>query len=122
MEATAKLKFARISTRKARMVLDMVRGQNVAVAIEQLRFTRKAAAPMVGKLLGSAISNAQVKDDKVKLDKDLLARLKKVSDTAGYATVEEFITHVLEKELQQFADAASDEDIKNKLKGLGYIS
>jgi metal-responsive CopG/Arc/MetJ family transcriptional regulator len=60
--------------------------------------------------------------DKVKLDKDLLARLKKVSDTAGYATVEEFITHVLEKELQQFADAASDEDIKNKLKGLGYIS
>jgi hypothetical protein len=60
--------------------------------------------------------------DKVKLDKDLLARLKKVSDTAGYATVEEFITHVLEKELQQFADAQSDEDIKNKLKGLGYIS
>jgi large subunit ribosomal protein L22 len=69
MEATAKLRFARISTRKARMVLDMVRGQNVAVAIEQLRFTRKAAAPLVEKLLGSAISNAQVKDDKVKLDK-----------------------------------------------------
>ena len=41
--------------------------------------------------------------DKVKLDKDLLARLKKVSDTAGYATVEEFITHVLEKELPSAA-------------------
>jgi metal-responsive CopG/Arc/MetJ family transcriptional regulator len=59
---------------------------------------------------------------KIKLDKDLIARLKKVSDTAGYATVDEFITHILEKELQQFEDAESDEDIKNKLRGLGYIS
>ncbi|MHC5209127.1 MAG: ribbon-helix-helix domain-containing protein [Planctomycetota bacterium] len=58
----------------------------------------------------------------MKLEKDLLERLKKVSDTAGYATVEEFITHILEKELQQFEDAQSDEDIKNKLRGLGYIS
>ena len=63
MEATAKLMFARISTRKARMVLDMVRGQYVAEAIEQLRFTHKAAAPLVGKLLGSAISNAQRKNE-----------------------------------------------------------
>ena len=69
MEATAKLKFARISTRKARVVLDMVRGQSVAEALEQLRFTRKSAAPLVEKLLGSAISNAQVKDDKVKLER-----------------------------------------------------
>ena len=59
---------------------------------------------------------------KIKPDKDLLARLKKLSDTAGYATVEEFITHILEKELQHFEDAESDEDIKNKLRGLGYIS
>ncbi len=59
---------------------------------------------------------------KVKLDKDLIDRLKRVSDTAGYATVEEFITHILEKELSQFEDSESDEDIKNKLKGLGYIS
>lgn len=59
---------------------------------------------------------------KVKIDKDLLGRLKQVSDTAGYATVEEFIHHILEKELTQFEDAESDEDIKNKLRGLGYIS
>lgn len=59
---------------------------------------------------------------KVKLDKDLVARLKKVSDTAGYATVDEFITHILEKELAHFDDAGSDEDIENKLRGLGYIS
>lgn len=59
---------------------------------------------------------------KVKLDKDLVMRLKRVSDTAGYATVEEFITHILEKELQHFEGSESDEDIKNKLRGLGYIS
>ncbi len=59
---------------------------------------------------------------KVKIDKDLLSRLKRVSDTAGYATVEEFITHILEKELQNFEGDESDEDIKEKLKGLGYIS
>ncbi|GJM21036.1 MAG: hypothetical protein DHS20C15_09510 [Planctomycetota bacterium] len=61
---------------------------------------------------------------KLKLDKDLIARLKRISDTAGYATVEEFITHILEKELQNFEGdgGESDEDIKNKLRGLGYIS
>lgn len=59
---------------------------------------------------------------KVKLDKDLVTRLKKVSDTAGYATVEEFITHILEKELSQFDGAETDKDIENKLRGLGYIS
>src|SRR5689334_334914 len=69
MEAVAKLNFARISTRKARVILNMVRGQYVAEALEQLRFTRKAAAPLVGKLLGSAISNAQRKDENVKLDR-----------------------------------------------------
>jgi large subunit ribosomal protein L22 len=69
MEAKASLNFARISTRKARVVLDMVRGQHVAEALDQLRFTRKAAAPLVSKLLGSAISNAQRKDEKVDLDR-----------------------------------------------------
>ena len=59
---------------------------------------------------------------KVKLDKDLMNRLKRISDTAGYATVEEFITHILEKELQNFEGSESDEDIENKLRGLGYIS
>jgi len=69
MEAKASLMNARISTRKVRMVLDMVRGQHVAIALDQLKFTRKAAAPMVSKLIDSAISNVQQKDDKVKLDR-----------------------------------------------------
>ena len=69
MEAKASLKFARISTRKARIVLDMVRGQDVAQALDQLRFTRKAAAPLVSKLIGSAIANAQQTKEGVDLDR-----------------------------------------------------
>ena len=69
MEAKARLMNARISTRKARVVLDMVRGQYVAEALDQLKFTRKAAAPLVSKLIGSAISNAQQKNENVNLDR-----------------------------------------------------
>jgi hypothetical protein len=59
---------------------------------------------------------------KIKLDPDLIDRIKKVAEVAGYASHEEFIVHVLEKELKQFEDAKSDADIVEKLKGLGYIS
>lgn len=69
MEAKASLKNARISTRKARVICNMVRGQHVAQAIDQLKFTRKAAAPMVSKLINSAISNAQQKNENVDLDR-----------------------------------------------------
>ena len=60
--------------------------------------------------------------NKIKLEADLLDRIKQVAEVAGYASHEEFIVHVLEKELAQFEDASSDEDITEKLKGLGYIS
>jgi hypothetical protein len=59
---------------------------------------------------------------KIKLDKELIARVKKYSDIAGYSTPEEFITHALEKELAKLEDAGSEEEIKKRLKGLGYIS
>jgi len=38
------------------------------------------------------------------------------------STVEEFVSHIVERELQNFEDAQSDDDIKKKLQGLGYIS
>lgn len=60
--------------------------------------------------------------NKIKLDPELLDRIKRVAEVAGYASHEEFIVHVLEKELKQFDDAKSDADIVEKLKGLGYIS
>jgi large subunit ribosomal protein L22 len=69
MEAKASLINARISTRKARVICDLVRGQDVATAIDQLKFTRKAAAPLVSKLINSAISNAQQKKQDVDLDR-----------------------------------------------------
>jgi hypothetical protein len=59
---------------------------------------------------------------KVKIERDLMERIRKVADVAGYATPEEFVVHVLEKEMLHFEDAGSDDDIRNKLKGLGYIS
>ena len=59
---------------------------------------------------------------KVKLDTDLVDKIKKYADLAGYASAEEFITHALEKELAKLENADSDEEIKNRLKGLGYIS
>ena len=59
---------------------------------------------------------------KVKIDKDLLEKIKKYSVIAGYSSPEEFITHALEKEIAQLEESDSDEEIRNKLKGLGYIS
>jgi len=58
----------------------------------------------------------------VKLDKALIARVKRISDLAGYSSVEEFITHALEKELAQLESAGSEEELKKRLKGLGYLS
>ena len=59
---------------------------------------------------------------KVKLEKELVDKVKKYSDIAGYSSPEEFITHALEKELALLEDAGSEEEIKKRLKGLGYIS
>ena len=60
--------------------------------------------------------------NKIKLDKELLAKVKRYSDIAGYSSPEEFITHALEKELAKFVGADSEEEIKKRLQGLGYIS
>lgn len=60
--------------------------------------------------------------NKIKLDKDLIERVKRVSEIAGYASHEEFISHLIERELAQFEEGDSDDDITEKLRGLGYIS
>jgi metal-responsive CopG/Arc/MetJ family transcriptional regulator len=59
---------------------------------------------------------------KVKLDSDLVAKIKRYADIAGYSSPEEFITHALEKELEKLQDADSEEEIRKRLQGLGYIS
>jgi hypothetical protein len=58
----------------------------------------------------------------IKLDKTLLAKARRYADLAGYSSVEEFITHVLEKEIAHLETAGTDDEIKKRLKGLGYIS
>ena len=52
------LKNTRISARKARLVVDMVRGKPVSVALDTLKLTNKKAAPLVSKLIQSAMANA----------------------------------------------------------------
>ncbi|MFQ5722166.1 MAG: hypothetical protein ACE5GI_06720 [Candidatus Aminicenantales bacterium] len=59
---------------------------------------------------------------KIKLDKNLVDKVKKLAAMAGYSSPEEFITHCLEKEIAKLEESDSEEEIKKKLKGLGYIS
>ena len=54
----AHAKYVRISSRKVKIVIDLIRGKNVDDALAILQYTPKAAAPVVHKLLSSAIANA----------------------------------------------------------------
>lgn len=59
---------------------------------------------------------------KVKLEKELVDRVERYAELAGYTSTSEFITHALEKELSKLEGADSEEEIKKRLRGLGYIS
>lgn len=61
MEAVAKTKYLKGSPRKARLVIDLIRGVNVSRALSILRFTDKRAADPIAKCLNSAIANATYK-------------------------------------------------------------
>jgi large subunit ribosomal protein L22 len=59
MRAEAKLKYARISAQKARLVADQIRGQHVERALNDLAFSTKKGAALMRKVLESAIANAE---------------------------------------------------------------
>ena len=59
MQVTSKLRYARISQQKCRLVADVVRGQPVGNAISTLRYMPKKGAALVRKLLESAVANAE---------------------------------------------------------------
>ncbi len=59
MEARAKLSYARISSRKVKIVIDMIRNKPVAEAMGILKNTPKAASELLIKLLQSAVANAE---------------------------------------------------------------
>ena len=68
--STAKLRYARISPRKVRLVADLIRGREVDEALRMLKFAQKRSAPMIGKLIQSAVANAS--DVNPSLDVDQL--------------------------------------------------
>jgi large subunit ribosomal protein L22 len=69
MEARAEARYIRISPQKARLVVNLIRGQKAGAAINTLRATNKRIAPSVEKVLQSAIANAQNRSEDVDVDK-----------------------------------------------------
>jgi len=63
MIARARIRFIRIAPRKARLVVDLIRGKDTDEAISILHFTPKGASKIVERLIKSAISNAEQRDD-----------------------------------------------------------
>ena len=59
MEAKAVAKYVRIAPRKVRVVMDLIRGKNVAEAFAILKFTPKVGADAIEKVLKSAVANAE---------------------------------------------------------------
>lgn len=74
MQSRAILRNTRVSAQKARLVADLVRGKDVPQAIEILQFTQKKTAPVIKKLIESAVANAEhaAKQEDVDLDVDEL--------------------------------------------------
>ncbi len=59
---------------------------------------------------------------KIKIDNDLLKKAKEFAAKAGYSSVEEFVNYIIEKEVSKVDEAESEEEVKKRLQGLGYIS
>ena len=58
---------------------------------------------------------------KIKIESGLYDRLKKVTEIAGYSGIEEFVTHLIEKELEKIEIPENNPAVEERLRGLGYI-
>lgn len=58
---------------------------------------------------------------KIKIDTNLFARAKDAATSAGYSSVEEFITHIIETEVAKHETSDDDQKVTDQLRGLGYI-
>ena len=58
---------------------------------------------------------------KVKIDNALFERVAEMAKRAGYSSADEFVAHVLEREVSVLEDAETDEQVEERLRGLGYI-
>ena len=70
-EFRAEAKFQRVSPQKARLVLDLIKGRRVEDALQTVTFTKKGVAPLVEKVLRSAIQNANYLSEEKGLDVDV---------------------------------------------------
>ena len=58
---------------------------------------------------------------KIKLDSKLFSRAEKAAEVAGYSSVAEFVTHIIEKEIAAYESKEVDDKVADRLRGLGYI-
>lgn len=58
---------------------------------------------------------------KIKIDSSLFDRIREIAQSAGYSSVDEFIVHLLEKELEKIESPENDRVVEGRLRGLGYI-
>ena len=58
---------------------------------------------------------------KIKIDSALHDRAKKASEKAGYSSLEEFVTHIIETEVAKHEHSDVDEKVADQLRGLGYL-
>ncbi len=60
-------------------------------------------------------------EPKIRIGNELYATLKKAAVVAGYSSVDEFILHILERAVAEVTQAQSEEEVRKRLQGLGYI-
>ena len=58
---------------------------------------------------------------KIAIDKSLYERAAKFSAAAGYASVADFVIHMIERELKHLEEAKDEDEVRKRLEGLGYI-
>ena len=58
---------------------------------------------------------------KIRIDTALYERVKKIVEIAGYGSVEEFVIHIIEKELSNLETTDDEAEITERLRGLGYL-
>jgi large subunit ribosomal protein L22 len=75
MEATATLRYLKASPQKVRLIADLIRGKRVDEALSILRFTKKAQAKDLEKLLRSAVANAETKEGGVDTDELVVSKI-----------------------------------------------
>ncbi len=73
-EARATAKYIRVSPQKARLVVDLIRGQRVGDAMNTLRFTKKRVAEEVMSVLHAAISNAEQKSEALDVEELVVSK------------------------------------------------